>query len=61
MGQAFDLAVAARALRDGRLPASVEHGTDPWRSAAGEPLAGELTCLKCDGRGNYGAIVVERG
>ena len=61
VGQAFDLAVATLALRDGRLPASVQSDTDPWRSAAGDPLAGELTCLKCDGRGNYGAIVVEKG
>lgn len=48
VGPAFDLAVAALACRDGRLP-------------EGEALAGrELCCLKFGRRGHYGLIRVAR-
>jgi 3-oxoacyl-[acyl-carrier-protein] synthase II len=62
VGQAFDLAVAALAARDGRLPATPVPDDLPgdWRSAGGQSLEGSLTCLKCDGDGQFGAIVVER-
>jgi 3-oxoacyl-[acyl-carrier-protein] synthase II len=62
VGQAFDLAVAALAVRDGRLPALGDSKELPgdWRSAGGSVLEGALTCLKCDGEGSFGLIEVER-
>jgi 3-oxoacyl-[acyl-carrier-protein] synthase II len=62
VGQAFDLAVAALAVRDGRLPALGDSKELPgdWRSAGGSVLEGALTCLKCDGDGSFGLIEVER-
>jgi 3-oxoacyl-[acyl-carrier-protein] synthase II len=61
VGQAFDLAVAALAVRDGRLPSLGGSDQLPgdWRSAAGQPLEGPLTCLKCDDDGRFGAITLE--
>ncbi|MEZ4601645.1 MAG: beta-ketoacyl synthase N-terminal-like domain-containing protein [Syntrophotaleaceae bacterium] len=61
VGQGFDLAVAALAVRNGRLPATSGAGQLPgdWRSAGGMVLEG-LSCLKCDGDGNFGLIEVER-
>ena len=62
VGQAFDLAVAALAVRDGRLP--VISGPDDlpgdWRPAGGQALEEPVTCLKCDGDGRFGLIEVER-
>ena len=60
VGQAFDLAVAALAVRDGRLPDAPHPEGFPadWYSAAGQPVTGEVACIKCDGGGNLGAIVV---
>jgi 3-oxoacyl-[acyl-carrier-protein] synthase II len=62
VGQAFDLAVAALAARDGRLPAMVgsEQLPGDWLSAGGMALEGPLTCLKCDGEGHFGVIEVDR-
>lgn len=62
VGQAFDLAVAALAVRDGHLPgkAGLEELPGEWRPAEGSLLDGPITCLKCDGEGYFGLIEVER-
>ncbi len=62
VGQGFDLAVAALAVRDGRLPTAPAAESLPpsWQPAAGSEIEGAVTCLKCDGRGNFGAFRVER-
>ncbi|MDO3379829.1 beta-ketoacyl synthase N-terminal-like domain-containing protein [Geoalkalibacter halelectricus] len=63
VGQAFDLAVAAMALRDGRLPGANGFAgpADPgWQLAQGALDRNRLICLKCDGRGRVGHIRVEK-
>jgi 3-oxoacyl-[acyl-carrier-protein] synthase II len=62
VGQAFDLAVAALAVRDGRFPPAPasESLPEPWSPAAGAETDAAVTCLKCDAGGHFGAISVER-
>ncbi|BCR03201.1 hypothetical protein DESUT3_02700 [Desulfuromonas versatilis] len=63
VGQAFDLAVAALALGGAGLPAPAGGETlpEPWQPAGGVLEADALGCLKCDGRGNFGAVTLARG
>ncbi|MBN1141183.1 MAG: beta-ketoacyl synthase chain length factor [Deltaproteobacteria bacterium] len=55
-GQALDLAVAALALRDGRLPPGIcgEALPNGWQPATLD--GGGVTCVTCDGDGYFGAI-----
>ena len=64
VGQAFDLAVAAMALRDARLPGAQGYAAPAdtgWQLAQGPLDRKRLICLKCDGRGHVGQITVEKG
>ncbi|OEU62316.1 MAG: hypothetical protein BA870_11745 [Desulfuromonadales bacterium C00003094] len=64
VGQAFDLAAAALAMRDGRLcatPGNVAGETD-WQIVGAEDLGRrDICCLKMDDNGGYGFLTVTKG
>ncbi|MDH4100663.1 MAG: beta-ketoacyl synthase chain length factor [Nitrospirota bacterium] len=61
-GQAFDLAIAALSVRDGRIPASPGGAmvAGQWKVAANEKPDGRaLCCLKTDSSGGFGYITIK--
>lgn len=63
VGQSFDLAVAALALRDGRLPLVPDSGSasEGWDALqGGEPVESDLCCLKVDAQGYCGSLRLSR-
>ncbi|MCD4687770.1 MAG: beta-ketoacyl synthase chain length factor [Desulfuromonadaceae bacterium] len=64
VGQAFDLAAAALAMRDGRLCATPGHvaGETDWQIVGTEELGQrDICCLKMDDNGGYGFLTVTKG
>ena len=62
MGQAFDLAIAALAIRDRRIPASPvkAEGINRWKIIGDEKLDERaICCLKADATGNYGLLTIK--
>lgn len=63
IGQAFDLAIAALALRDGRLPVVPDPYGVPngWNTlTGGETVESGLCCLKVDSQGYCGTVQLSR-
>ncbi|TRZ53822.1 beta-ketoacyl synthase [bacterium] len=62
VGQAFDLAIAALAIRDRRIPASPvkAEGINRWKIIGDEKLDERaICCLKADATGNYGLLTIK--